>query len=485
MALAPSTESNPASPRLGLRANCLSGLENVAQAVGAMAPTGGAAVIAPLLITKVGTGTWFIFILILVIFFFISQSINTFASRCISAGSLATFVNLGLGPRFGIIAGWTYVAAMIYSVGSSVVCVSSYLDLLFMQMSGMSPELPRLVLLTFLVVALVWWTAHRDIRLSTDVMLYIEGTSIFFIVLVLSIIMFGSAAWIDHAQIHLTGVHPLDLQPGLVLAFVSLVGFESVTTLGEESKNALRTLPRVILACALPVCLFYIFVCYCLVSLMHKSVLSADDMASVFPVMAQKIHLPILGVICSVGVAMSFFACALACINAAARVLCSMAKDGYFWPAFGAIHVRYASPYRAVALVCALSVASAVGLLVCRVSAESAIDYLAQLCCFGFIIAYSFVCLAAPFFLLKNGLLHWSGIANAILTLAILVLVLAFNLFPIQPAPYCYFIFVFCGTVVIAASISFFQRSRTYNKSSSESVPYPSGKVLDASEFLK
>jgi amino acid transporter len=159
-----------------------------------------------------------------------------------------------------------------------------------------------------------------------------------------------------------------------------------------------------------------------------------------------------------------------------------MSRDGHFWPAFGAIHARHASPYRAVGLVCSLSVSFAVGLLMGGVPAESAIDYLAQLCCFGFIIAYSFIGVAAPFFLLKNGLLHWPAIANAILTLAILVLVLAFNIFPIQPAPYCYFIFIFCGTVVIATCTSLFQPAIKQLATSTDSVPDAPGGILDASK---
>jgi amino acid transporter len=235
------------------------------------------------------------------------------------------------------------------------------------------------------------------------------------------------------------------------------------------------------LACAMPVGFFYLLVTYALVSLMHKGVLSTDDLSSPFLIIAQKLHLPILGIVGSVGIALSFFTCALASINAAARTLFSMSKDGHFWPQFGTVHPRNASPYKAVALVAIFSGAPSVALLLSGVSTESVIDYLSELGCTGFVISYLLVCLAAPFFLRKIDLLGSREISIAVLSLGCLLMVLGFNLFPIQPAPYCYFIFIFCGTVVVAASTAFLQPAISHSVLS-ESAPYTSAKVLDPSE---
>jgi amino acid transporter len=80
-----------------LRPNYLSRLENVAQSLGVMAPTGTLGVIIPLLIGKAGNGTWLVLLLIMVAYGLILLCINQFAGRCVSAGSLATYAKLGLG----------------------------------------------------------------------------------------------------------------------------------------------------------------------------------------------------------------------------------------------------------------------------------------------------------------------------------------------------------------------------------------------------
>ena len=87
--------SPPAAPTL--RRNSLSGLENVAQTLGTMAPTGTLGVIIPLLIGKTGNGTWLLFLAVLGICLLILVNINGFATRCASAGGLATYARLGLG----------------------------------------------------------------------------------------------------------------------------------------------------------------------------------------------------------------------------------------------------------------------------------------------------------------------------------------------------------------------------------------------------
>src|ERR1700733_7920941 len=117
----PETQSSPANARAGvlLRGNYLSAVENVAQSIGTMGPVATIGTILPLLIYKSGNGTWLLFLGVLAAFCLISASINVFASRFVSAGSLSVFAQHGLGNWAGRLTGWSYVVAMIFVATSS------------------------------------------------------------------------------------------------------------------------------------------------------------------------------------------------------------------------------------------------------------------------------------------------------------------------------------------------------------------------------
>src|SRR5258708_19471072 len=85
-------------PRLELRHNCVSLVENFAQTLGVLSPVGTISVIIPLLIATAGNGTWLLLLVTLSIFLVVMLSVLRFASFHSSPGSLAPFPPLGLAP---------------------------------------------------------------------------------------------------------------------------------------------------------------------------------------------------------------------------------------------------------------------------------------------------------------------------------------------------------------------------------------------------
>jgi len=69
------------APRHRLRSDYISGLENVAQTLGTMAPTGTLGVVIPLVIGKSGNGTWLLILGVVLVFLLILFNINVFARR--------------------------------------------------------------------------------------------------------------------------------------------------------------------------------------------------------------------------------------------------------------------------------------------------------------------------------------------------------------------------------------------------------------------
>lgn len=86
--------------------------------------------------------------------------------------------------------------------------------------------------------------AYRDIQLSAKMMLVFEGAAL------LAIPILGVPIWehkgfaIDTRQLTFTGTMPGGVLMGVVLVIFGFSGFESSTSLGQEAKDPLRTIPR-------------------------------------------------------------------------------------------------------------------------------------------------------------------------------------------------------------------------------------------------
>ena len=292
----------PSLPPRSLRANYLSRLENIAQSLGVMTPTGTLGVIIPLLIGKSGNATWLVILVILLVYALILFCITQFSKRCVSAGSLAEYGRLGLGTWGGVLTGWAYVIAMTFGLASSAPSSAYYADIFVRRVFHLPPDQWRGGLLTLAVVILSWWTAHRDIKLSTKLMLVIEAVSVCVMIAIVGLAMIGSNCWIDQSQARLTGITPNGLQLGLVFGFMAFAGAESVTTLGEESRNPKRMLSTVLLACLLPVGILQLVMSYCLVAYAHAHSMALDQLDAPFDTIAASLHLPLLGVLSSCGV---------------------------------------------------------------------------------------------------------------------------------------------------------------------------------------
>ena len=447
---------SPAShaPAPVLRRNYLSTLENVAQTIGTMGPTATLGTIIPLLIGKTGNATWLLVAGILGIFFLIALNITKFAGHTVSAGSLGTYVQMGLGRWAGIFTGWAYVIALTFIVASSGLSAAYYVDLLIVKFTGMPGSLLRSSLLTGAIVLAAWWPARRDIKVSTKVMLVVELFSVAVILFIIFVAMLHTGHWVDRPQLELAGATPEKFRLGFVLAFMMLAGFESTTTLSEEAKSATTMIPRVMINCLIPVGLLYLFSTYCLAALSHDHAIALDQTDSPFDAIAASIGVGSLGWISSFGVATSCFVCALGGLNAGSRVIYSMARHGQFWPRFGEAHPVNATPHRAMALICVISVIVPVSLIYAGVELASGMDYLMQVASFGFIAAYFLVCLGTPFYLARQKALGLVNVLIAIVTLAVIGLVLVLTVYPLPPAPYCYLPYIFLGLVLTGCVIS-------------------------------
>ncbi len=463
MSILPADPSTPESgggapaPRHRLRRDYISGLENVAQTLGTMAPTGTLGVVIPLVIGKSGNGTWLLILGVVLVFLLILININVFATRGASAGGLGTYAGLGLGAWSGAFTKWIYVVAMLFGVAGCAPSAAYYACLLISQMSGV-PNTPLLGgTVTAGVVIAAWLIAHRDIKLSSNVMIVIEVASLAVILAIMAIAMRGQS-WVDRPQISLAGAGPSGLSAGLVLAFIMMGGFESATTLGAESRHAEQTIPRALVRCVVPVGILYVVMTYLLVALGRRHGIALDQVDAPFDTLARAHGMPLLGAASSLGVATSYFACTLGSLNAGARTLYSLAEDGAFFVGVGSAHPENATPHRAIAILATLGILTPSALLVSGVTLVSAIDYLSQLAALGFIGSYFMVCLAAPFYLRRIGAAARNATAVSAVSLSLLLLVMARSLYPAPEGPARFLPYVFLLLVAAGLGATGFSR---------------------------
>jgi amino acid transporter len=444
----------PLPPGTGsLRRDCVSFIENLAQTVGSMAPSGGLTMFIPLVFATAGNGTWLLYVPVAAGYMLLAVNINTFTSRTASAGSFATFAELGLGPTAGLLAGWTYFVSLLFAVADCAPSVAFYSVQAATRFGIHLPPSAALGLEAGAVVA-AWWAARRGISLSTNLMLSVECLSLGTIAALAVLYVAHTGKWLDTDQFRLAGVQSRGLRLGIIMAFMSLTGFESVTALGEESRHALKAIPRAILACILPISLLYLVMAYIVVMAFKGSGLDLGQTLVPFNFLAEAAGWPHLSRIVAIGIVLSFFACMLGCLNAAARVMFAMSRRGQFFAPFGVAHPRNATPHRAIDLVGAVALVLPLGLAFAGMRSDDAMAYGAQLASLGFVSTYLWVCVSAPFFLRRLRALTWARTAVSAVALSIFGLALGASVWPAPPYPWNILPYIFVATVAAAAGTS-------------------------------
>ena len=345
----------------GLRAGVLGPVETLAQSVSAMAPSTSPSLTIPLVFALAGNATWFVYLLATGAMLLVGFCVSRFARLSASPGSLYTYTANTLPPAFGVTAAWGLLLAYL-ATGASVAGGALYYADRALRSSSSIGTPPAVAHACVVVCAVAGCIAYRDVKLSAEVMLWIEAVSVSLILIVLVLLPVHFGLHFDLDQFRLKGALFPRLGPALVLAIFSFVGFESATTLGGEAREPLKTIPRAVLQCALLAGVFFMLCAY-------SEVLGFRGESS-----AQRLHQPLC--ICSpprpasrrwawpstAARAVSMFACVLACTTAAARVLMRMAHGGLLPAALERTNRRHGTPGAAIALSAGLMFAATAAL---------------------------------------------------------------------------------------------------------------------------
>jgi amino acid transporter len=447
----------PAAKHSDLRYGVLSIPEVVAQSVANMAPSAAMALLPMLVFLNAGNGSWASFAIALVLMLFVGFCITQFAKRTNAAGSFYSWVRGSLGAGAGHTAGGALLLGYIATGMATVLGFGIYgADLL--SRVGISAGVTEVQIVLY-VLGLIGAVrvAISDVRISVRTSMVLETISVAAILAICGAVLFERGEVVDSAQVSPRGSGLGGITVGVVLSIFAFVGFESAGSLGREARNPERSIGRAILWSAGLVGLFYVFVVYVQVYGFSGTQPGFAKSTAPLPDLADIVHLRALAPIVDLGIMCSMFACTLACINAASRVLFTMAQDGLAGRRLARVHPRHHTPHVSMWTVGVPMLVVPAVLLLLGNDAVSLSGWVGTVAVFGFMLGYCLAAIGAAWFLRARG--EPSALTTVLAVISVGAMFFVFwanwipqhpanNLFPPLAAPYDVLPYVFLGWVV-------------------------------------
>jgi len=424
-------------------------IETLAQSVSVIAPSGTPSLLIPVVFGLAGNATWFVYLVATGATLLVGFCVSRFARMTASPGSLYSYTANTLPPVFGATAAWGLLMAYVAGGASAAGGALYFANVLSQELFHAVPSAVPTLALICGAAALI---AYRDVKLSAELMLWIEIASVSLILVVLAVMPIRFGLHLDLDQIRLKGASISGLGPALMLCMLSFTGFESATTLGGEARDPLRAIPRVVLQCTILSGVFFMLCSYSEVLGFRGESGKLSDSTSPLHLLAAKGGIAPMGVAVDFGAMMSMFACVLASTTAAGRVVMTVARGGLLPAVFERTNRRHGTPGLAIALSVGLMLGATVAMALRSMTGFAMLDLLGSIAVFGYITAYALVAAALPFARRAVGQNSLRVVAISVVTIAVMVLIVIYDLISTSdpahaPIPYIYLVYLAAGIV--------------------------------------
>jgi amino acid transporter len=447
----------------GLEHRALSPLEIFGQAIG---NTGMATVVAftpAFVFATAGNAAWLSVLIATVAILATGYCVSLFARRYASSGSLYTFVAQALGPGPAFLVGWAliiaYAGLAVAVPALGAIYLGDLLSAIDINATGEGWQIFFFALLAVVVTAF----AFRGVRLSTRTALILEATTLVILGVILVATLLTVPDVFDSTQLALDGSSLHDIFLGITLAVTAFVGFESGASLGAEARDPHTAIPRVVMLTALCAGAIYIFATY--TSIAGFAGIGTPIIESASPIDDLRVYggVDFLRYPIAAGLSMSFFAIILASVNALARMLFTMAREGVLPESFGRAHPRHRTPYAGIfAIAPLLFLVPLVMQQVAKADAASTFTYIATPATFGFMFAYVLIAAGAPLLVYRAaGRLDWRPLLAGLVAAAAMIATYISNITPTPPWPLDIMPYLFAGLMVIGGIAYAAIRART------------------------
>jgi hypothetical protein len=362
-----------------------------AQAVATVGLTLTAVINIPEAARTAGHATWICYAIALVVILLVAETLVLFRREPGSASGIAGYVEAGLGQAAGALAAWALLLGYGGTMLACLVFFGYYINHLIAMLGGQ--PLPLIGYVVGGLGCLV--LARRDVRFSTHAMLTTETISVLIVLGLCVVVLRHGGVHADLKALDPVGDSALQVRSGLMVAVLSFIGFESAATLGAESLQPQRAVPRAIRLSVLIAGVLFLF--WAVVLTEGLAWLPVAQRSGLDPIalLADRLGQPGAGEWIRAGAFLCLFGSTLGSLNALGRIAFDLAEGGVLPQALAQVHPRFRTPAHALlATTLPLIVIGAV-LELRGLSISDLFDQLGGFAVLAFLLVYGLVALAA------------------------------------------------------------------------------------------
>lgn len=341
--------TNAAAPPQGLRAGAVSLPGAIMQSIATMSPAVSVIFSVPFLAVTAGFLSPLAVFFAAVVSYLLGYSLAQLTRHLRSAGSYGSFTRQLIGPRAAFMVSWVYL--LFYPVATAMLStiLGSTMHQILLTNYGIDIPwwLPTLVLIAAVAVL-----AHRGVEMAVGVVVILGLAEI--------LIMLGLCVWClfvpgdGGTSISWIWGHNSPGISGFFLGFIfsiyNLTGWDNAATLGEETSNPLKNVPRAVLGSILIMGVFVVITTWGEISgwgTNQLASMSDSDVPPIF-VLAER-HWGGAWVLAPIAMVTAIVGACLACMNASIRIFYEMGRTGTLPAILGRLNKNH-TPGNAVVL---------------------------------------------------------------------------------------------------------------------------------------
>ena len=285
----------------------------------------------------------------LIAILFTAVSYGKLVRRFPSAGSAYTYAQKAISPHVGFMVGWSSLLDYLFMPMINILLAKSYFETLV-------PGIPSWIFVV-LLVAFMTISNLRGIKTVANFNSVIVVLQVVVMIVITGMVVYGVAHGVGAGTLTSSkpfwseNAHVVPMITGATILCFSFLGFDGISSLSEETKDAERTIPRAIFLTALIGGVIFIGVSYFLqlyfpdISRFQNPVSSQPEIMLFVAGKALQIGILIFSVV-------TVLASGMAAHAGVSRLMYVMGRDGVFPQRFfGFVHPKYRTPSLNVLLV--------------------------------------------------------------------------------------------------------------------------------------
>lgn len=270
---------------------------------------------------------------------FVSYGFIRLTQRFNHSGSLYGLVGKTVGPRAGVVAGVSLLAAYVFFIGFCFNVTGRFVVATLQELGFWGENIdPAAFGFGLVALAISVLVAVQPVKKGTRALLYIEGGTVV-LILITAIVILVKIASGNAPSGQTINFDGFTLAEGtgtsaallaVVYGFLSFAGFEAAITLGEEANAPRKDIPKALLWSTLLVGTYYVFVTWIETLGFGTDAAGVEKFvgsASLLGDLGTEFIGSWIGTLITAGAAISGFACLLSAVLGAARVLFALSRD--------------------------------------------------------------------------------------------------------------------------------------------------------------